>query len=271
MAISLGPFKYPVPGATPGEYLITGFDAALSVDETPAGLVAIMPNTQSTQVYITCSGNFQVDWGDGTPISYTTNSGYVTPTGTITLTSESSSIGSFKLDGISDTVTSISITGGGALTGTFSLDNCDGITSVTIDDISNITNIARAFRLVNCTSLTLGDGEFTSVTNGNSAFGGFARFTSLTSFTPPTFPVCTDAAYMFSGMQVTSFGVVDLPASTTYERLFEDCDELVSIAALDTTSTTRANNNMFIRCDALTSPNATIQALLESASGYDFN
>ena len=32
MAISLGPFKYPVPGAIPGEYLITGFDAALSVE-----------------------------------------------------------------------------------------------------------------------------------------------------------------------------------------------------------------------------------------------
>jgi len=33
MPISLGPFKYPVPGARPGEYLITGFDATLSVDD----------------------------------------------------------------------------------------------------------------------------------------------------------------------------------------------------------------------------------------------
>lgn len=33
MAISLGPFKYPVPGAIPGEYLVTGFDAALSVSD----------------------------------------------------------------------------------------------------------------------------------------------------------------------------------------------------------------------------------------------
>ena len=36
MAISLGPFKYPVPGAIPGEYLITGFDATLDYATAPA-------------------------------------------------------------------------------------------------------------------------------------------------------------------------------------------------------------------------------------------
>lgn len=263
---SLGLFKY---AGISGWGDLIAQDAEVDGVGTVGGdFSAVLTNNGSASISIECGTtgqSFTVDWGDGSPIGYTAATGLVTPTGTIYV--EGSNPNNFKLTGNTAVVTGITITNGSSLTTLNSaFDGQTALTSFSIDDGSNVTDLSLAFRCPNMTSYTWGGG-YDSVTSGFSTFGGVG----LTSFASASFPALTGAYYMFSGGDFVTIGALDMPNCTNFEGMFADCADLETIAALDTTSTAGASADMFLDCDSLTAPDSSEQTSLASGSGYDYN
>ena len=179
-------------------------------------------STSSFTLLSTGTVDYEVDWGDGTVASYTTNN----PTHTYAVA------GAYTIK--------ISPTEGSIYRPFF-----DGvgpakneITSVTIDSNDGLsTNLDSAFE--DCTFLTTFTCEF-SLTSSVTNFGKGFKGTALSSFPLIDTSSVTEISSMFNGVtELTTLPLLDLSSVSTGRYFLASCSGITSLPAFDLSS---ANN-----------------------------
>lgn len=158
---------------------------------------------------------FTVDWGDGSPVAYTATTPSITPTGTIIVGSDANPD---KFRVASDVITTAVITGGDSLTSlALAFYNLTNLTSLSIDDTSNVTLFNNAYRNTSITAVP--STQYSSATNMNSAF----RNTNITSFPSTNFGSCSDFTSCWRECSaLVSFGQPTYAANSDWDAAFRD-------------------------------------------------
>jgi len=239
MVESLGPFKTALPAAGPlaadaGSFLVTGSDATLikAGPSFKATLVPVASPGALRLTLITTGGvDFTVDWGDGSPITYSsgTVSPGVVPTGDVIVETESTNITAFRI--VDNQIKTCSIIGGANLKSLGNTcTNKTAIESFTIDSGVNITSLNQAFSGASgLTTFTVTDSDLSSATNFSSAFRGSA----LTSFGNYNLDSIDNAISAWRDTAITSFPAIDLSSATSLRESWEGCTSLTSFGGYD--------------------------------------
>lgn len=255
MSTALGPFKAIPPAG--------GFKAVLTPKVSPGTLRISVQKLFAT-------GTFTVDWGNGSPVSYSLGTTpATTPTGTITVKCD---VDGLEFDVLDNQITTCTITGGGlvrtlslnalSLLTSFSMDNgtglnslastffnCSGLTSIsfTNPDLTGVSSLSQVCR--GCSSLT----SFplltfdSSLTNMSRAFqdSGLTSFPLIATGSVTNFFNCWDNAAL------TSFPLIDTSSGTDFESAWEN-NEFTSFPGIDLSAATTLEN-AFSSCDSMTS------------------
>ena len=229
----------------------------------PAAVAAFLQyvttgSTSSFTLRSTGTVDYEVDWGDGTTESLTTNAPTHTYSSageyTIKVTpAEGSTYRPYFNNSVSDTsIASVSGTGGSRL-GTTLLDAWEGASNMTSFnsniDTSGVTNFTGTWS--RCSSLT----SFPSIdtSSGTNFSGAWNRCSSLTSF-----PLLdTSSGLSFSSAwydcdSLTSFPSIDTSSATSFHSAWQLCSSLTSFPSIDTSSGTSFNYT-WSNCSSLTS------------------
>ena len=220
-------------------------------------------------------GPFEIDWGDGVFVNYpagsnpqsVTRAASNTDSGVVTVRTNSTvtrcqfltfywrQVDVYKSDNLNSCESMFA--------------NAVFLQSASLTNTAGVTTFRGMFN--NCVSLTTPPPTLTTtlVTDFRQMF---QDCTSLTTIPAYDLSNGNDFISMFNRCS----GLLTLPAlatqnGTLFLNMFNQCTNLTSIAAIDTTSTSGASTDMFRQCNNLTSPNGATQALIESASGFDFN
>jgi hypothetical protein len=287
----------------PHPFLGLGFNSwsqKFSRGNVPAAVAALLEyvttsSTSSFTLLSTGTVDYEVDWGDGTTESLTTNNPTHTYSSageyTIKVTPvEGSTYYPFFNDAVSDTsIASVSGAGGSQL-GTSLLESWEGasnMTSFSSDiDTSSVTNFNYAWS--NCTGLTsfplLNTSSGTNFSSTWQSCSGLTSFpqldtssstsfystwrncTGLTSFPLLNTSSGTNFTSAWTGCSgLTSFPQLDTSSSTSFSTAWRDCTGLTSFPQLDTSSGTFFSYTWY-NCDGLTS-----FPLLNTSSGTSFS
>ena len=262
----------------PHPFLGLGFNSwsqKFSRGNVPAAVTAFLQyittsDTSSFTLLSTGTVDYEVDWGDGTTESLTTNN----PTHayssageyTIKVTpAEGSTYRPHFNDAISDTsIASVSGTGGSQL-GTTLHDAWDGASNMTSFgenvDTSSVTRFDYAWS--KCSSLTSFPQLDTS--SGTSFSYAWYNCTGLTSFPLLDTSSVTNFYGAWYDTGLTSFPLLDTSSGTSFGRGWRDCSSLTSFPLLDTSSGTNFTG-AWQSCSGLTS-----FPLLDTSSGTNFS
>ena len=146
--------------------------------------------------------------------------------------------------------------------------SCFDLVTVPLLDTSSGTNFSRMFQ--QCTvlpSIPLFD-----MSLGTNFLATFLECDALTTIPAINFSSGDSFEQTFLGCSaLTSLPALDTSSGRFFNQTFQDCILLQTIAALDTTNTIGPSAQTFQNCSSLTSPDSATQALLVSASGFDFN
>ena len=222
------------------------------------------------------SYNFDVDWGDGSPVE-TINSGsswthtFTGGVGTYSVEITENVAGGFptiyfnnggdrlKLLEIEQWGTNRWDTFNGAFFG------CSNLTITATDeataDTGGVTNFAYAW--VNCSSLT--SFPLIDTSSGTNFYAAWYNCSSLTSFPLIGTSSGTNFAYAwFNCSSLTSFPLIDTSSGTNFFRAWYDCSSLTSFPLIDMSSGTNFRGAWY-NCSSLTS-----FPLIDTSSGTDF-
>ena len=239
-------------------------------------------STSSFTLLSTGTVDYEVDWGDGTTQSYTTNNPTHTYSSageyTIKVTpAEGSIYRPYFNNAVSDTsIASVSGTGGSQLGGALNdawegasnmtsfssnidtssvtnfsnaWNNCFGLTSFPLINTSNVTSFYRAW--FNCSSLT--SFPLIDTSSGTSFNGTWYNCSSLTSF--PLIDTSSGLSFYDAWNNcnsLTSFPLLDTSNVTSFYRAWRSCSSLTSFPLIDTSSGTSFSNT-WRDCSSLTS------------------
>ena len=258
-------------------FLSLGFNSwtqKFSRGDPPAVIQALLEYVTTTvssfTLLSTGTVDYEVDWGDGTTESLTTNNPTHTYSSageyTIKVTpAEGSTYRPYFNNAVSDTsIASVSGTGGSQL-GTILSDAWEGasnMTSFSSDiDTSSGTNFRSAW--LGCTGLTsFPQLDVSSGTNFNATWFGC---TGLTSF--PQLDTSSGTNFGFAWYNcrnLTSFPQLDTSSGTNFSATWQNCSGLTTFPQLDTSSGTDFGYAWY-NC-----PNLTSFPQLDTSSGTNF-
>lgn len=172
-------------------------------------------------------------------------------------------------------------------------ENCRGLLAFPLTDCSTVTDFNETWR--DCRALT--SFPLCDVSAGLNFVGTWRFCEALTSFPlldmaagtsfSQTWNGCLEIAGAFPAInfssgsdfdstfkaltKITSIGSLATEGGIDFDNMFQGDGLLVTIAAIDTTSTTSTSLNMFSGCGSLVSPNSGEQTDLADSNGADFN
>lgn len=194
--------------------------------EAATDFKAVLTNNGTSFTSITCGSlgqQFTVDWGNGSPVSYTAATGSHAVTGTVIVESVNDP-DSFLVSATTSVLTAV-VTGAGSLTSLRqAFYNHTLITSITIDDTSSVTDFYRAYR---ATAIT----AFPS-TNFNAATTLQETFYGTPIVTVPSFTVGTALTTVLSAWasctSLTTFPAIDFKNCADFEKAWRTCSALTT-------------------------------------------
>ena len=263
----------------PHPFLSLGFNSwsqKFSRGNIPAAVAAFLQyvttgSTSSFTLRSTGTVDYEVDWGDGSTESLTTNAPTHTYSSageyTIKVTpAEGSTYRPYFNNAVSDTsIASVSGTGGSQL-GTDLSDAWEGASNMTSFssniDTSSVDTFNNAWS--NCPSLT--SFPLIDTSSGVYFIGTWLNASSLTSFPA----IDTSSATYFSSTWtnctgLTSFPLIDTSSVTTFFNAWSGCSSLTSFPLIDTSSSTSFGST-WKGCSSL-----TLFPLINTSIGTNFS
>lgn len=266
----------------PHPFLGLGFNSwsqKFSRDNIPAAVAALLEyvttSVSSFTLLSTGTVNYEVDWGDGTTESLTTNNPTHTYSSageyTIKVTpAEGSTYRPYFNNAVSDTsIASVSGTGGSQL-GTTLSDAWEGATNMTSFsgdiDVSGVTNFIRTWR--SCSSLT--SFPLLDTSSGTNFTQTWLGCNSLTSFPLINTSNATDMIGTWqSCSNLASVPLFDTSNVQTFKP-FTFCSNLTTIPAFDVSSS-KDLQNAFAFSGLTTVPANMFDTLASGIFSYAFN
>jgi len=207
---------------------------------------------------ITCTGDYEVDWGDGSFIQYASGvTASVVPTSDITVRNQELGADVTWSRFTTNTYSSIDITAGTSLT---SLDNsCQNLSAMTSFNAvgtGNVLTFAEAWR--SCSGLT----SFPLIDTSSATDCGYTWYdcSGLTSF--PLLDMALNEDFYGTWESCSSlitFPAIDTSAGTDHDSAWQDCTSLISHPGCDV-SNTDYTTEMFDSCENLLSVGPIIGA-----------